>query len=85
MGLLRTVFAAVSNNDTLRLDKTPSHFSPQHAGYSLPLALHQLDMIRQICCAHRNTRSIEDLFITFVLFCAAPCVFHYCGAKSTRI
>ena len=37
MELLHTVFAAVSNNDMLRLDKTPSHFSPQRAGFHFPL------------------------------------------------
>ena len=37
MELFHTIFAAVSNNDTLRMDETSCHFSPQHLGIPFPL------------------------------------------------
>ena len=36
MESLHTILAAVSNNDTPRLDTTPSQFSPQHAVFTSP-------------------------------------------------
>ena len=53
--------------------------------YSLPLALHRLDVIRHIRWAYRNTRSTQARFMVTALFRAAPCSFHYCGAKSSCI
>ena len=64
MELLQTIFTAVSKNDKLHLVRynTISRFSAA-CPYSLPLALHQLDVIRQNKCVHTvlyEARKIYD-------------------------